>query len=235
MFNPNPQVQTVAITPRQACHVVDDALADPDAWIAHAVAHRGDFADLPGNAFPGPELPLPADAVSRIADFFGQHVRARLGGRRTLRCEARLSLTTRRPEELEPRQWICHVDRMDLAPGQLAAAAVLYLFDDPALGGTAFYMPTRPMADTLALMRASATLPPERFTAEYGIAPGYMTASNAWFRKVGGIPARRNRMIFYSGTMLHSGEILHPERLHDDPCRGRLTLNAFFTCTRAAA
>lgn len=235
MFNPNPQVHAVAITPRQACYVVDDALIDPDAWIAHAVAHRGDFADLPGNAFPGPELPLPAQAVEHIADFFARHVRARLGGRRTLRCQARLSLTARRPQELQPRQWICHVDRMDLAPGQLAAAAVLYLFDDPALGGTAFYMPTRPMADTLALIQASASMPAQRFADEYGIAPGYMTGSNAWFRKVGSVPARRNRMIFYSGTVLHSGEILHPERLDPDPRCGRLTLNAFFTCTRAAA
>lgn len=235
MFNPDPQVRAVAITPRHACYVVDDALSDPAAWVDHAVRHREEFADIAGNAFPGPELPLPAQAVQKIGDFFAYHARSKLGGRRTLRCAARLSLTTRRPEELRPPQWICHIDRLDLEPGQLVAAAVLYLFDDPSLGGTAFYMPTRPMAEVAALIRASASMPAERFSAEYGIAPGYMTASNAWFRKVASIPARRNRMIFYSGTVLHSGEILHPERLVDDPRHGRLTINAFFTCTRRAA
>lgn len=232
MFNADPQIQAVAITPRHACYVVDDALADPDAWVEFAANQREAFIDAPGNAFPGPELPLPQATTRQIADFFATHIRSRLAGRRTLACEARLSLVTRRPEELHPRQRICHVDRMDLAPGQLAAAAVLYLFDDPTLGGTAFYMPKRPMPDILALMQASATLPADRFSAEYGIAPGYMADSNDWFQKVGSIPARRNRMIFYSGTVLHSGEILHPERLDPDPRRGRLTLNAFLTCSR---
>lgn len=233
MFNPNPRVEAVAITPRHACFVVDDALADPDALVEFAARHRDAFQDRPGNAFPGPELPLDEAGARAVADFFARHVRDRLGGRDTLACEARLSLVTRRPEELQPRQWICHVDRMDLAPGQLAAAAVLYLFDDPALGGTAFYMPKRPMPETLALMQASATMPADRFASEYGIEPGYVTTGNAWFHKACSIPARRNRMIFYSGTVLHSGEIRHPERLDPDPRRGRLTLNAFFTCTRA--
>ncbi|MFY8123555.1 MAG: DUF6445 family protein [Silanimonas sp.] len=41
-------------------------------------------------------------------------------------------------------------------------------------------------------------------------------------------------MIVYSGTVFHSGEIAHPERLSDDPAIGRLTINGFFTCRRRA-
>lgn len=232
MFNADPKIQAVAITPRQTCYVIDDALADPDALVELAVAQRAGFADLPGNAFPGPELVLAAARTDQVRAFFDRHVRALLGGETTLQATARLSLVTRAPDQLQPRQCICHVDRLDLAPGQLATAAVLYLFDDPALGGTAFYMPKRPMPEVLALFRDAATMDATRFEARHGIARGYMTGSNRWFRKVGSVPARRNRMIFYSGTMLHSGEIRHPERLDPDPRRGRLTLNAFLTCAR---
>ena len=232
MFNPNPRIQTIPITPQHSCYVIDDALLEPERWVDYAIAQRAHFEDSPRNAFPGPELPMPDDAITRIAEFFAAHARSPLGGRRTLRASARLSLTTRAPQDLQPRQWICHVDRLGLAPGQMIGASVLYLFDAPALGGTAFYAPLRPMAETGALMSDSIRMSPEQFTAAYGIVPGYMTASNAWFRKLQSIAARWNRMIFYPGTVLHSGEIAHPELLVDDPRSGRLAINSFFTCTR---
>jgi hypothetical protein len=235
MFNPNPRVQAVAITPRQTCYVIDDALAEPQRWVEYAVAHRDGFRDFPDNAFPGPELRFPQPVLEAFAAFFNTHVRQALGARRLLRAAVRMSMTTRDPQDLRPAQWICHIDAMGMQPGQMIGACVLYLFDRPELGGTAFYMPTRPMDETMALMQASSQLPPERFAAEYGIAPGYMTDSNAWFQKVARIPARFNRLIFYSGTVLHSGEILNPQLLDPDPRKGRLTINGFFTCTRRAS
>ena len=39
-------------------------------------------------------------------------------------------------------------------------------------------------------------------------------------------------MIFYDGSILHSGDILAPEKLSADPRIGRLTLNGFFTSRR---
>lgn len=233
MFNPNPRIDTRPITPRFVCHVVDDALREPEAWVAHAVEQRARFGETPGNAFPGPELALPDDARQQFADFFSTRIRARLGARRVLETKARLSLATLQPHALQPPQWFCHVDNMDLAPGRMIAACVLYLFRDPLLGGTAFYMPRKPPQEIARLAHASSTLPPERFAAEFGITPGYMTASNDWFQKVAAVEPRWNRMVFYSGTILHSADIAHPERLADDPRSGRLTMNGFFTCTRS--
>ncbi len=234
MFNPIPQAHPVAITPRHTCLVIDDALADPQRWVDWASEHRDAFADSPHNAFPGPELPLPDPVVERIATFFAVHARGALGGRRTLRSLARLSLTTRKPEELQPRQWMCHVDNAGLEPDRCILAGVLYLFQRAELGGTAFYAPNRPIAEIAAMKQAAMSLPPAEFAATYGIAPGYMTASNAWFRRLRGIPARWNRLIFYPGTVLHSADIAHPELLDPDPRKGRLTINTFFTCTRKA-
>lgn len=233
MFNPNPRVQEVAITPRHSCYVIDDALLEPQRWVEWARAHRDDFAEAGRNAFPGPELTLPEEATAQFAAFFDRHVRSLLGARRTLHATTRLSLVTRPPQELSPVQQLCHVDARELAPGELRAACVLYLFHAAALGGTAFYMPARPLPEVTALLHDAATLPAAEFSARHGLAPGYMTASNPWFRKVLGVPARWNRAVFYSGTVLHSGEIARPDLLTDDPATGRLTINGFLTCRRS--
>ncbi len=234
MFNPNPQVHVVTIAPQHACVVVDDALADPRRWVELACERHAEFAISPRNAFPGPELALPEPVVERIAAFFAVHARRALAARRTLHGSARLSLTTLRPEQLHPQQWMCHVDNTRLPPGQCCLSGVLYLFDRPELGGTAFYAPARPIVEIVALKQAAESLAPDRFRATYGIAPGYMTASNAWFRRLCGIRARWNRLIFYPGTVLHSADIARPDLLDPDPRRGRLTLNTFLTCSRKA-
>lgn len=229
-----PVVRTLAVEGQPVCHVIDDALVDPMAWRDFAIEAREAFSDALHNAFPGPELRLP-DAVSQpLSQFFDEHLRRSFDARRTERMYARLSMVNRSPEALQPWQWQPHVDQLTTAPGQVAVASVLYLFDDPALGGTSFYRPRRDAASTFAMIQDSAALEPEVFRERHGVAPGYMTASNDWFEKVASVPAAFNRLIVYSGTVFHSGEIAHPERLSADPALGRLTLNGFFTCRRNA-
>jgi hypothetical protein len=233
-FSPIPRVSDVPIGGGQACLVFDDVLADPQAWIEFGAARRDAFAESPDNAYPGPELQLPAATVAALDGFFAQHARRALGGRRTLRATARLAIATRQPEDLAPRQWLCHVDRMQAVPGEAIAASVLYLFADPALGGTAFFRPRRPLADVASLVQDSATLSPAGFRIRSGLPRGYMTTSNPWFERVAAVPARFNRLIFYPGSVFHSADITAPERLDPDPRRGRLTLNGFFVCRRGA-
>ncbi len=233
-LNPRPRVEPFAIGGRLLAHVVDDALVDPEAWAGFAARHAGAFIESPGNAFPGRELALPEAQVEPLSAFFSEHSRRAFDARRVERCYARLSVVDRRPETLHPRQWQCHVDRIDIGPGESVAAALLYLFHDASLGGTSFYRPLKDAATTVAMIQDSATLAPAVFSARHGVAPGYMTASNDWFEKVASVPAAFNRLIVYSGTVFHSGEIAHPERLSADPALGRLTLNGFFTCRRNA-
>lgn len=232
MFNPNPRIETIPIAGHHACYVVDDALTDPQALVDHALAHRTQFAVPDHNAYPGPELRM-ADAFSAGLDaFFTTYLRRAFDARRTERMYSRLAITALPPERLRPRQTLCHIDRMDLERGQCAVAVVLYLFRDPRLGGTSFYLPKRPLEQTVKLIADSIALDGETFRARYGLGGGYMTASNDWFEKALTVPARYNRMIVYSGTVFHSGEIAHPELLSDDPATGRLTLNGFFLCRR---
>jgi len=59
-----------------------------------------------------------------------------------------------------------------------------------------------------------------------------MHEANEYFGRIGSISAKWNRLIFYDGRVLHSGDITAPDLLSKDPVAGRLTLNGFFTCRR---
>lgn len=233
MWNPQPRIEAVPIGEGRTCFVIDDALREPERLRAFAIEHRARFAMAPHNAFPGLELRMPPAFDAALDAFFALHLRARLGARRTLKMYSRLSMVTLPPERLAPAQSICHRDRLQTADGQRVAASVLYLFDDAALGGTAFYRPLRSALETEALVQASVALPADAFAARFGIEPGYIAAGNAWFERIAAVPARWNRLIVYDGDAFHSGDIASPARLTDDPASGRLTLNGFFTCSRA--
>lgn len=233
-FNPTPSIHSLPLADGGECLVIDEALQEPGQLVDLAVRQRSDFQWSPANAFPGPELRMPDAFSSALEAFFALHARRRLGGRRTLRAYSRLSMVTLRPDQLAPRQWICHRDRMELEPGRRVAACVLYLFEDAGLGGTSFYRPLRPALETARLVHDSGTLSAEAFRTRYGVHAGYPSQVSGWFEKIATVPARFNRLIFYDGMQFHSGEITAPERLSDDPRRGRLTLNGFFTCRSLA-
>lgn len=232
MFNPRARVSVVPVGPDRICCVVDDALLEPERLVERAIAGRDALLEAPHNAYPGLELRMPETVTAPLDAFFTEHFRRAMGARRVIRRYSRLSMVVTPPERLEPRQWICHRDRLQADPAEGIAASVLYLFHDPALGGTGFYTPRRPEPEIARLVHDSGAMAPAQFGVAYGIAPGYLTASNAWFEKTGEIAARWNRLIFYDGMGFHSADITAPERLSADPARGRLTLNGFFTCRR---
>ena len=233
-FNPRPQIQPIHFPNGQACLIVDDALVNPDALLQLAIEQSQAFQPAPFNAYPGVQLPMGPEISNRLDEFFRVHIRGWLNARRTLRMHSRLAMVTLKPEELQARQWICHRDSAGLAPSQCIAASVLYLFRDPTLGGTNFYMPKKSAQETSLLVHDSGTSSNAMFAQKYGIQPGYSGASNAYFEKIYTVPAKWNRMIFYDGSIFHSGEIPRPEKMNANPLSGRLTLNGFFTCSRKA-
>lgn len=228
MFHSRPTIGYVAITSTHTCAVVDDFLAAPRELVAAAVARQGQFAMDPDNYYPGLELPLGTDVAHALEAFFNQHIRACLGARRTLHTSARLALATLPGNQLNALQRLCHRDALTLPAGEGVAASVAYLFDDPAMGGTSFYLPRQPDQDTAACLARAAS-------GELPLAPGYMTASNDWFEQVATIPAKFNRAIFYDGTVFHAAQIARPDLLSPHAQSGRLTMNGFFRYRRTAA
>lgn len=232
LFNPAATLRLVPIGPGAHCVVIDDVLARPDEVARWAAQQH--FREPEGYPYPGLVAAAPAAVSALLTDHFGRHVRGLLGGRRTLDGALRASLVTVPPHELEPRQWLCHRDRVADDPAALLfAASVLYLFRDPTLGGTSFYRPRLPQDQMNRLLADSQLLDAEAFGARYGLQPGYMSGSNAWFEQVASVPAAWNRAIYYDGGIFHSADIGQPGALSRDPQRGRLTLNGFYTCRRA--
>jgi len=234
MFNPKPRIQPIRIDSDRYCYVVDDALADPQSWIDYAVQYQEHFQPSPHSAYPGPEMPMADQIAAHLDSFFNVHIRRLLGARRVQHMTSKMALVTAKPEQLEPRQWICHRDRPDLPPEWYVAASVLYLFDNPALGGTNFYRTKRSAAETDRLIHDSGELSPEQFADQYGIENDYLSQSNAWFKQVYTVEPKFNRMVFYDGNSFHCSDIPDPSALSADPAQGRLTMNGLFTCTRVA-
>lgn len=227
MFNPRPTVRYVPIAAGHTCAVVDDFLVDPRQVIAHAVAHREQFAIDSSNFYPGPELGLPQAFAFALDEFFMLHVRRSLGARRTVSVSGRLSLATLGGTELSSLQRLCHRDAAAFPPGEGLAACVAYLFEAPQMGGTSFYVPSKSLEETAALLRRAAV-------GDVELPAGYMTRSNEWFEQVATVPAKFNRAIFYDGSVFHAAQIDRPQLLTGDPATGRLTLNGFFRYRKSA-
>lgn len=220
--------------PAAVAVLLDDLLVDPRALVDLAALHRAAFAPPTGNAFPGPELPLPDGVVAAFAEQLTLHARRALGARRVLSGTGRLSMVTLQPAQLQPVQRLCHRDRLTTDPAQMVIAGVLYLFHDERLGGTSFFRPRIPADAVDDRMRRWAAMDRDAFERDTGWPARYMTASNEWFDREAVVPPRWNRLVFYDGGQFHNSQIEHPEWLCDDPTRGRLTLNLFFVCSRRA-
>lgn len=233
LFNPAPTIHSIPLGQGAYCHVIDGALVDPEGLVRWAQTQV--FRPARGYPYPGLVAEAPAAVVPRMTDYFAQHLRKPLGARRLLDLNSRLSLVTAPPTQLDPCQWQCHRDRIAADPDQmLFAASVLYLFRDPALGGTSFYAPRQSAAETERLVQDSQDMDAAQFSARYGLQAGYMLGSNAYFELIASVPAAWNRMIFYDGGLFHSADITHLAPRCADPAQGRLTLNAFLTCRRNA-
>jgi len=231
-FHPQPQVRLVALLDGAQAVQIDDALVDPQSVVDWAAQQA--FA-APSYPYPGLVCDAPADLRQRLADLFLLHVRQHLGVRRVNDFAVRLSLATTPPEQLAPVQWLCHRDRLAVqGSGTLFAACVLYLFRDPALGGTHFFRPRQSIAQTEELVAASQYLPAHEFSRRYDLQPSYMDGSNAYFEEVAQLGAAWNRAIFYDGSLFHTADVARAMPISADPRRGRLTLNAFISCRMSA-
>jgi hypothetical protein len=235
IFNPHPRIERVALSNGNFFLVIDDALVEPDRIVELAVTHRDAFRNVDFSAYPGTYLAPPPSLADALADFFAQHARRLFDARRLVTLQCRFSMVTMQPEQLHPFQWFCHSDNQYVAPSQSIQASVLYLFRDAELGGTSFYEPVISAGELARFNHDAATLSGDAFASKYGIAQEYQCGSSRYFTQIGSVPARFNRLIFYDGAMLHSGDITAPGKLSADPASGRLTFNGFFTCRRNAS
>jgi len=230
-LNKSATIDVRQLSSGQSVAVVDDFLAAPDDLRAYAAANAVEFF-TPEKSYPGVLLNIDARPMNDIYRF----IRFELGPRFAfLRSGAQfssmLSMTTLQADELSNLQRLCHSDPPATGT-RLNFAFVLYLFKDEQLGGTGFYRWKEREAITQATAlenedpyKALAFLK-ERFPT-FNKPPCYITESNEIAEQLDVVPAKYNRLIFYSGDIPHSAQILSPELLSSDVNDGRLTLNCF--------
>jgi hypothetical protein len=211
--------------------VIDNFLDNPEQLLQHAAAHRDQF-QYPERAYPGGVLPLDDHVLAPINHFLRWQMSKLFPfSRAGMRCQSQLSLTTLQPENFSWIQRLCHTDP-GWIPGKANYASLLYLFEDAELGGTAFYRWKE--EDYLREMTARQQTDPAAGLAEleqkfqlFRHPPCYMTESNELAELLDEVPAKFNRLVFYSGDLPHGACIRRPDRLQDDPLTGRLSLNTF--------
>ena len=232
-LNPGAKLRREQITDEAFCIVVDDFLQQPELLVEYATRHPQAFSH-PNVGYPGKQFRVNDDAMKDIHRFVRStmsrqfaFLRARIGIR------SLLSLLTVPPENLVMMQRICHIDpNPDAGRGKFAA--IVYLFSDERLGGTSFFRwrDEQLVWEGIRRLRDNPddgeAFLRERFEVFRG-PPQYMADSNDVAERLHTVEPRFNRFVFYSGDMPHSGAITAPELLTDDPTKGRLTLNLFFS------
>ena len=230
-INPKLDIQIVEIGDGYSYVLIDDFLQNPEELIQFSVDNAAQFA-VPEGSYPGLLFDVADQAVANLRRF----IRSEMGRRFAfMKGDAKmstfLSMVTAQPSELSNLQRLCHTDpRTDI--GRQNFAAIVYLFNDEALGGTGFYRwkEQKLIEEATALEQQD----PEKALAflrekfeTYRQPACYMTESSEIAERLHTIPPRFNRFVFYSGDLPHSASIAAPELLSSDFRSGRLTLNCF--------
>lgn len=209
--------------------VVDDVLADVTPVIDIAAS----LAPFPSAAgyYPGVRRLITPDdraatgyvetLLSMIAPFVGGAFDADAFDL----IEASFSIVTARPAALSAAQRTPHFDSDD--PDYLAI--LHYLAEVPG-SGTAFYRQRATAIERVDAHNRDAFIAAAKRAGD--ALSGYTNASNHAFERIGAVDAKRDRVLIYQGSLLHSGIIPAAMPLSADPRAGRLTANLFVQVRR---
>ncbi|HEY6815172.1 MAG TPA: DUF6445 family protein [Croceibacterium sp.] len=206
--------------------IVNNPFRDPASLVRYAKDHVQFAFGADGSYYPGVRGQAPEAYLRAFLRTLAVLMREtfEIPEWASFQPSAMYSLTTRRPQDLLPRQRIPHYD----GAGRRMFSAVHYLFHGP-LGGTSFYRHRATMFEAITEDREQSyeqivareiqeTPPPDQ----------YFTRSTELFEETFNVPGAYNSLVIFPGQLLHSGTINWGEGLSEDVEQGRLTLNAFF-------
>lgn len=210
---------------QQPLLVVDDFWPEPAQLLRYAL-QQGNVAAATG-LYPGLRSPAPA--------VFGSAVLQQLGGvmqqlfgvstEQITQIDSYYSLVCTPAAQLSPLQAIPHYDRPQ--PKDLA---VIYYLCDEQHGGTSFYRHRRSGFE--AMLPERQQLYQQQLAEDfrqYGHPSGYINGDTPMFQRIASVPARRNRLVMYRCSALHSGDIATNYNYDLNPATGRFTIAAFLT------
>ncbi len=229
-FNPNASVSSVRVGECPiAVTVADNVLLRPQQLAEFGLGLK--FVEDDSNLYPGVRARVPAE--------FSRPFHAWLT--RTLHCAGVLeessnihddasffSIVNKTRSNLLPLQRIPHYDSTD----PRVFAAVIYLFDR-ANSGTSFYRHRMTGYEKISVdnkdnYRAALN----RNMKNIGPPPReYTNGSNALFERTHSVDSAFNRIVIYSGNVLHAADIDGSLFNGNDNCRWRLTVSSLIKST----
>ena len=227
--NPDAHIQVLQLA--DSAHliwVVDDFVADFDTLVDYS--NNQAYFNQPGRdgtLFPGMRDEMPDSYYATLSAMIERLALQPQGQcfKRHQIAKCWLSKVTLTPQQLTPRQKMPHFDSLV----EHSMAAVHYLNDDN-LGGTNFYRYKH--TDKLAFgfddkeMILDMVEKVER-SAEHR--SGYINDSDDLFEKVFSIAAKPNRLVIYSGNILHSANITAQVEFDKSALNNRTSINSFFS------
>ncbi|WP_337843392.1 DUF6445 family protein [Rheinheimera sp.] len=210
---------------QQPLLLVDDFVPEPDSLIDYALTQQdvqqaaGLYPGLRSAAPPGFAQWMQQRLAPVLQPVFG------LQASQLVQLNCFYSLVTTAADQLSLPQRLPHFDR----PEQQELAAVLYLCGAEH-GGTSFYRQRSTGYEYVDQSRLAQYQQQQRLDLQqYGEPQGYICGDTALYQRVLQIPARKNRLLLYRCSSLHSGDISADYRYDENPWTGRFTLTAFWS------
>lgn len=188
------------------------------------------FSDVVKNSYPGirrslnPNIEAERDYVNFLSKLAGPVMHEAFGTKRFSVDHASLSLMTKRSYEANPLTRIPHYDEI-----KKTKYALLHFLSPRTQGGTGFYRHKRTGFEKITPERKDDFHEGLRQDwAAYGDPEqAYMSGSNQTYEQTGYFDGHFNRVLIYSGALLHTAQVPSDFAYSADPRKGRLTANLF--------
>mgnify|MGYP000754141965 CR=1 FL=1 len=209
--------------------VIDNAVPAAEGLIALA-AMGPPFADVTNNSYPGkrrllnPNSEAESDYVNYLCNIAGPAMHDAFGVKSFKVDHASLSLMTKRSFEANPLTRIPHYDEI-----KRPKYALLHFLTTRPQGGTGFYRHRRTGYELISSERKDAFHEGLRqdWLAFGDPEMAYISGSNDAYEQIGYFEGHFNRLLIYSGALLHSAQVPDNFAYSADPRSGRLTANLF--------
>ncbi|MCL1146539.1 DUF6445 family protein [Shewanella marinintestina] len=229
VINPDAHIQVLHLPDSEhLIWVIDDFIADFESLVDYSntkAYFNPQGSD--GTLFPGVRDEMPDSyyqTLSALIELLGLQPQGKcFKHHRIAKCW--LSKVTLAPGDLSPKQKMPHFDSL----ADHSMAAVHYL-NGERLGGTSFYRYKH--AEKLALSFDDKEMildMVDKVEQSATSRSGYINDSDELFEKVFSVEAKPNRVVIYSGNILHSANITSQVDFDKNSCNSRTSVNSFFS------
>ena len=205
--------------------IVCDEVLDNVAAVCDLARDQVQFQAESNTAYPGVRARLPASYISTLTPLIHQLIVSNYSLAQGLKLTIPagfFSLVATTPEGLSAEQKIPHFD----SPKPEYFAVMQYL-NQGEFGGTSFYRHRNTGFENIYAHRQQLYFEDLRQQQPHLERMGYIVDSDTYFERIDSVEYRRNRLLIYPSSLLHSGDIRSNQDISVDPAVGRLTANLF--------